>query len=435
MNAKVIVFLLLIVTVVIDTNAQSGWNWPEDKETAQEKNVLYTDNMKNGNYKAALEPLGWLLENAPDLNASIYINGAKIYEELAESEKDPQKKKEFQDKALSMYDKRIEHFNEEANVLDRKAYTAYKYFKDDKEKYEELFQLFEKTFELNGKDVGINNLVAYMDVIRRHNLTGGNLSDEEVLNRYNTITEVIDTYIQKGKNVETLEKHRAFCDKMLTAMVDVDCEFIETKLGPAFEKEPGNLQMAKRIIGLSLSYKCTENPLFTKAAMTVQEQEPTYAIAKVIAIKSDIDEDYESAEKYYKQALELTEDPTKKAEIYYGLANHYRKRGLKSQSREFAFKAANTDPSLKNAYKLVGDLYMTSFEQCKEGVSKVQDRAIFIAAYNMYQKAGSQSMMKAAKEQFPSMEEMFELNMEEGQTVKVGCWVNETVTLQRRPSS
>ena len=55
-----------------------GWNWPEDRQTAEEKNVIYTDMMKLGNYKLAVPPLSWLLVNAPDLNESIYINGARI---------------------------------------------------------------------------------------------------------------------------------------------------------------------------------------------------------------------------------------------------------------------------------------------------------------------------------------------------------------------
>jgi len=67
---------LLIVTF----KAQAQFNWPEDRATAEEKNAFYTDNMKSGNYKATIPALQWLMNNAPDLNPSIYINGAKIYE-------------------------------------------------------------------------------------------------------------------------------------------------------------------------------------------------------------------------------------------------------------------------------------------------------------------------------------------------------------------
>ena len=90
---------------------------------------------------------------------------------------------------------------------------------------------------------------------------------------------------------------------------------------------------------------------------------------------------------------------------------------------------------MTKSYKLVGDLYMTSFRECAKSESKVEDRAIFIAAYDMYRRAGDQRAMASAKEQFPSIEDIFTENYNEGETFKVGCWVNEAVTLQRRPES
>jgi hypothetical protein len=44
-------------------------------------------------------------------------------------------------------------------------------------------------------------------------------------------------------------------------------------------------------------------------------------------------------------------------------------------------------------------------------------------------------MMEASRAKIPSMEEMFELNMKEGENITVGFWINETVSLQRRPDN
>ena len=99
---KTITIFLLTFLVSGALIAQPGWNWPEDKATAEEKNVLYTDYVKMDNFQEAIEPHSWLLENAPDLNKSIYINGAKIYEDLADNEGDAAKKGEYQIKALEM---------------------------------------------------------------------------------------------------------------------------------------------------------------------------------------------------------------------------------------------------------------------------------------------------------------------------------------------
>ncbi len=437
MRVKLLTYLVLFSFVHV--YAQDQINWPEDpekKSTAEEKIALYTDAMRLKQYAQAVEPYQWLLTNTPELSESIYINGVKIYEELAEKETDAAKKKAYEDKILELYDQRIEYYSDsKADVLDRKAYSAYKFFKDDKSRYEDLYNLFEETIELNGNDVGINTLVAYMDVMRRYKLTGGNLTDGDVLERYDEVNRIIDAKIQRGESEQTLEKTRGYVDKLLTAMVTVDCDFIENKLGNKLAETPEDLQLAKKIMGLSLSASCTDNPVFLQAAKTVQEKEPTAGIAKIIAVKSSADEDYETADKYYTQALELAEEDTKKADIHYDMATMYRKRGQRSTARNHALEAASLDPSRKEAYKLVGDMYLNSAEECRKGENRVEDRAVYLAAYEMYRKAGDAAMMEASRAQFPSMEEMFELDMKEGETVNVGCWINETVTLQRRPDT
>ena len=257
------------------------------------------------------------------------------------------------------------------------------------------------------------------------------------LERYGKTMAILDknveAYEKAGKDTASLEKNREFINKMLTGMVKMDCAFIDEKIGPAFEANP-DLAMAKRIIALSLTYNCSKSPLFLKAAMTLQEQEPTFSMAKIIAIKNDAAKNYEEANKYYLEALELASTDKQRADIEYGLANHYRARGMKARSRTSAYAAVKSDPSRKEAYKIIGDLYMTSYNDCRQGVSKVDDRAVFLAAHKMYERAGDRKGMTNAEKQFPSMEEIFELSLKEGQELKVGCWINETVTLKRRPA-
>ncbi|MDH3708722.1 MAG: hypothetical protein OER04_02475, partial [Cyclobacteriaceae bacterium] len=363
----------------------------------------------------------------------------QIYDALQAAESDDAQKRAYQKRCLELYDERIKYFKEEASVLNRKAYKAYKFLKDDKSRYQELYDLFERTFELNGDKVALNNLVAYMDVIRRYRAGGGSLTDDEVLEKYGKTMLILDKnvedYSKGGKDTASLEKNRDFINRMLTGMVKMDCDFIDNKIGPGFRDNPNDLPLAKRIIALSLNYDCAKSPLFLLAAKTVQEKEPTFSMAKIIAIKSDAAKNYNEAQKYYQQAVDLAQNNKQKSEILYGMANHYRARGLKSRARSSALEAVKLDPSKTGAYKLIGDLYMTSYNDCRKGVSKVEDRAVFLAAHKMYQRAGDTRAMKKAEAQFPSIEEMFELSMQEGQTIQVGCWINESVTLKRRPSS
>ena len=173
-------------------HAQIPVNWGEQAEVAREKYALFVDLVKSGQYHEAVAPHDWLLENTPDLSASLYQYGARIYEGLAEKETDEAQKAAYQIKALEMYDLRIQYFGEEAYVLNRKVIPVYKFYRRDKTRYQELYELFNKAFEMNGNDFFDNSLVAYMDVVRRYKLTGGDISDERVIEIYAGIMEVID---------------------------------------------------------------------------------------------------------------------------------------------------------------------------------------------------------------------------------------------------
>ena len=423
---------LICVFVTVTAIAQPGWNWPEDVEKAKEKNALYTDALKSDQFQTAIEPHQWLLEKAPNLNESLYINGAKIYEGLADKESDAAKKIAFQDKALEMYDLRIKHFGDEGNVLNRKSLIAYKYHKGNKSKYKEMIELFDKTMKLNGEKTIDNNLIGYMDIIRRHKLSKGDISDETIIEKYGEISDLIEIKIKQGKNVSKLEKYQETIDSMLTQIVTVDCEFVESNLGPKM-KETGDLKVAKKVFQLMLTGKCTDSPLFLESAIILFEKEPEFGLAKVIALKHASAGDLETAHTYYDKAIEYADDNLKKAEIYMSKAQLYSSKGQKVAARTQARKALAIDPSMSDGYVLIGNLYMQSYQECRQGVSKVDDRLVFIAAYNQYQKAGNSAMMQNAKEQFPSIEEIFELGLKEGEVMNCGCWINESVKLARRP--
>ena len=298
-----------------------------------------------------------------------------------------------------------------------------------------MFETYERAYELMGNEIGTNNLVAYMDVVRRYKLSGGELTDDEILDRYSTVMGIIDYKSENENNPAKYEKIRNFVDKMLTSMVKVDCAFIVDKLGPKLQENKSDLALAKKIIGLSLNAGCTDSDTFLEAALVLQENEPTYGTAKIIATKYAAAGDQAASEEYFNKALELADSNEKQGEIHYSMGIQSMQKGRKASARTSLLKAVNADPSLTKCYKLIGDMYMTSFQECAKGESKVEDRAIFIAAYDMYRRSGDQKAMANAKEQFPSIEDIFTENYNEGDAFKVGCWINEAVTLQRRPES
>ncbi|MEL7147509.1 MAG: tetratricopeptide repeat protein, partial [Bacteroidota bacterium] len=315
---------------------------------------------------------------------------------------------------------------------------AYKYLKDRQSRYPELLKMFDRTFELNDKKVYDNNLAAYMDVVRRYQTVNKDLTDEQILERYSTVTEIVDYKIENAggstAKISRLNKSLDAIDKMLLTVVDLNCDKVTEIFGEKLQ-ETKELKLAKKIFKLMLQGKCTDNPLAVEAAGIIAEAEPNAAIYKFLAQKATGEQDYDKAVELYDKAAELSEDNLKKSEIYISVGKIMFSKGRKSTARDYARKALSSDPSNSDAYKLIGDLYMNSFEDCKQGQSRVQDRTIFIAAYNMYKLAGSSTGMLNAKAQFPSSEEIFNESKSVGDKLSTGCWVNETVTLDRRPSN
>ncbi len=436
-NYKKLIVSTLSLLVAILVQGQPGWNWGDQVDKAKEQNALYTDMYKAGRFAEAIPPLEWLYENTPDLHVSIYQNGEKVFQNLASKETDAAKKEEYIQRGLDIFDKRIANFEQEGYVLNRKATFAYKFYNKDKDRYGFLYEVFNKAFELNKEKMTAGNLVAYMNVVYKFKkYAGGGVSDEQVLDIYSGISDALNA---QKKSVADNKKSRydtmlGQVDKLLTATVDVNCEFVEDKLGPKLD-ETGDLNLAKKIFQLLLSNKCTDSPLAVKAATIVNENEPDYGVTIFIAKKATASEDYDLAFEYFNKALDLTDDNIKKADVHLDIAKLYNAQGRKIDARSGARKALAFDPSRGEAHRLIGSLYMQSFEDCKGGQSKVEDRAIFIAAYNEFRRAGESNLMQAAQAQFPSIEEIFNENYEEGQTITVGCWINESVKLERRPAN
>nr|WKN37798.1 hypothetical protein K4G66_03630 [Tunicatimonas sp. TK19036] len=428
--------VLFVLMATTGLKAQNGWNWPEDKSTAQEKVVLYTDAKKQKDYAAAVQPITWLHENAPDLNPSIYIDGADIYEELALKESDEAKKKEYVENALEMYDLRLKYFGgngKDGDILNRKANAAYKLLYKDASEYDRLMSIFQETMDKSNDVLVYYNVTPFMAVIKTQ-YEKGKINDEQVLEMYERLSQMIEKQSASGKYAAKYVEAGEKMDSIFAGFFTMSCDQISQKLVPKLQQNPDDVDLAKRIISLSLSSSCTDQDFFMTAAETLfdnGEEDP--GLAKALGTRAMASEDYEKAKEWYQKALEISSNDQQKADITMDLGTIALKEGDKSTARKHFLEAAKMDSELsEKAYTQVGNMYMQSYDQCKGGEDVVKDRAVFLAAYEMYRQAGNTASMANAKEQFPSKEEVFTYNKEVGGQVQVGCWIGQSVTIQTR---
>ncbi len=433
MKIKSTLFVLAALLVTGFAQAQANWNWPadaQDEAKARELNAAYTDYMKSEQFVEATGPLNWLLTNVPELNESIYINGVTVYKGAADGEADAEKKRIYQDSVISIYEKRAEIYNNEPNWIENKAYFSYNFYKGNKEKLGDVVGNFEKAIELNG-ELSIPGLyAAYFDAVYRNNAYNKVYTPEQVLDKYDQIQAFLDAKEAEGVDVSG---PRGTTEKVLVAMKLIDCDFIENTMGPRLMEDPTNEKLADQIFKYSVQYKCFSSDAFLAALELIDSKNPTFATSQVRAMRYLQEEDFEKAEPVLEKAYELAENDAQKAEVRLELAKLYGEQGRRSDARSAAREVAQLDEEkAAEAWKLIGDLYMGSFNICKGGESRAKDYSVFIAAYGAYQRAGNNQGMANARARFPSKEELFTEGLQVGSTINTGCWIGETVTLATR---
>ncbi|MBA4300010.1 hypothetical protein SAMN03080617_00067 [Algoriphagus alkaliphilus] len=413
--------------------AQDGWNWPADpaqEAKARELNAAYTDYMKSEQFVEATKPLHWLLVNTPELNESIYINGTAIYKGAADKTADAAQKLIYQDSVMALYEKRGKIYNNVAKWIENKAYYGYVFFKGDKTRIPAVVADFEKAIELNGTISNHKLLEAYFDLVYRNNAFNKVYTGEQVLAIYEKVNGLLNEAEARGKDVTS---SKSTLEAILVNMELIDCNFIENTMGPKLKADPTNEELANQIFRYSVQYKCYSSNSFMAALEFIDSKNPTFATSQVRAMKYMSAGEFDKAEPVLVKAMTLAENNKQKGEVQMELAKIYTQGGKKSQARTAAKEAAALDPELTaSAFSLIGDLYMSAFNDCRGGESRAKDYSIFIAAYNAYQRAGDSKGMAGARSRFPSKEELFTEGLQVGGSLSTGCWVGETVTLATR---
>lgn len=434
------VFILLLTIFTFHTGfAQADLKLPEDPELqaeAKRRFALSVDAIAYDRYREAANALHWLMQNAPDIYDGLYINGYKAYEALAEAASDETQKNMLLDSMFLSFDLKAKYFELTDLEINNKAYRYYKFWKSNKSKMGEAIAAYEKAYEKPSEVIN-NNLVSYMDIIRRAKAYGQDISNDQVFDVYTQVMENIDMKEAEGENAARLEKYRDAVNSLLTMTMGdaLNCDFINNNLAPKLDQSP-DLKIAKKVFGLLLNQQCSDSPYFIKAAEIIQAQEPTEGIAKVIGQRAAVSGEYDKAVKYYSQAIELSTEAEKKAELLLDITSVYIRMGNKPEARKTALQAAELNkPSEKQALTLIANMYMNSWDECSRKISQIDDRAIYMAAHDLYQRAGNSEGMAEAKKQFPTISDVFTANKKEGDPIRVGCWINVSTTIKTRPSN
>jgi len=430
----ILVYLISFLMPNFSSGQCKEWKWPADSSKAKEKFALFQDAARSKQYKQALPTLNWLLMKAPDLNVSIYVRGAEVMDALAMQEKKPELRKSYVDSLMLIYDLRMQHCQDSTNVMNRKAFAFYKFNINGPEP-EKLMILMDQVICDSGADMMDGLIVPYMETMVVNQLKLKKFSQEDILFRYERLVGVIDqkkSLTKDEKAKAKLNGYRSQIDELLLKIVKVDCEFVKANLAPKYKQNPNDIVLAKKIFNYLLEGKCIKEPLWLETGEFIFSKENDYGLAKNLGLQFLLQENVEKSKFYFEVSLKLAPTASDSAEVFVYLGSMSAKAGDNVKARDQFRLAIKAAPQHLEAFERIGDLYYAAFMDCAKKINMADDRFVFLGAYDYYQRAGRKEKMELAKNSFPSVEEIFLMNYKSGQTVHMGCWIDESTILRTR---
>ena len=420
---------------------------------------IYAEHAKVKNYDAAYEPWKKTYEACPDINKANFSLGEKILKHKIKNSSGADKDGYIQD-LLKMYDDSNKYFpakySEIAVLEDKVVFMS----DNDMASDQQFYDMIKPKFDSNLK--GFKNAkvlyIYFSSLVNLHN--AGSKDLQEVFDVYDEVngqmevinkgyTSKINKYLQKeeagtaltakekknlgiySRNSELLGKVSGSIDSKLGALAD--CDNLIPLYQKSFDAKKSDIKWVKRAVGRMYAKECTDDPMFQKLFEQQLAMDPSadaYFYSGVLKSKSG---DSNGAVADFNKAVELESDSNRKSDILYKVATMMKKRGSKSQARNYAQKAINENPSNGKAYLLIAGLYASSANAC--GTTAFEKRAIYWKAADMARKAArvDPSLSGRANQaaasynaKAPDKTMIFNSGMG-GKTVTFNCWVGGSV--------
>ncbi|NJL14056.1 MAG: tetratricopeptide repeat protein [Microscillaceae bacterium] len=419
--------LLLALTVSSPLKAQTGWNWGEESLRAKEYWNLLRLALQDSNFTEAQKPLSWLLRHTPQLHPSLYQKGILFYANALEKAEASQKAA-YQDTIMTLLSQKLHFFDNRGAVLSEATHYASFYWADKPEKLDSLWTMLAELFDQYPKEVRAAHCQSYFGLAQKR-LSQNILSKAQFLALYQQLHQQIEQQIEAdvGQSA-SWQAAQAALDALLRQSVPLDCKFIEQYYFPALEAQPDSLPLLEAVMALMIEAKCLDHPRFVQMAGQLAQAAPTFGRLQFLYRWYLGQGQYELARQYLQKSEALAPSTLEKARSYFRMAQLYLKMGQKAQARQYAEKSAQTAPSSsQSAWNFIGDLYLMSGGDFAQE-NPVLARAIYLLAYQAYEKAQNLARMQQARAQWPRREAVFQYGLA-GQEVKLGGWVQSIVKI------
>lgn len=433
---------------------------------------LYAQSAKIKDYKSALPEYEKLIENCPGKSLAIYQYGKRMFDYFLDQEKekgeenmDKARIKELAEKKIKNNNLRLKHFPKKSNPQEIKAKNAQVMFDNDLAPKDELYKKFDEAWSMS-EDGFTNPKPIYTYFRLLLDLYNDDERDVQlVFDRYDALSAKIQKeenkqaakakpVIKKQEDGEELDKkekriiHNSelylrnynnienSLDKLLGDLAN--CENLIPLYEGKFDEKKNDTTWLKSAASRLSAEECTDSDMFYTIVETLQEKNPSSKTAFYLGQLAQKDGKTSKAIKYFEEAADLENNKLDKAKVLYKLGGFYKSKGSYSTARSFYRKALDNNPSMGKAYLNIAEMYSKSVNNC--GKDPFSKRAVYWLAANYASRAArvdasikdrANKTASSYRGRAPSKKDIFQSDYKEGQSIKIGCWIGESVTVPK----
>jgi len=427
--------LMFVLPAISQKGIEDGSKYGKGKDSINcIKNLsLYKEFFKHNNYKDAIQPWREVFGACPASSERMYVQGITMYRKFIESSSVPERREELIDTMAMIYDRRMEYFGGEGNVLGRKGIDLLRYRRSDIESVDEAYGYLKRSIELQKNKSREAPMVTFISASITLNQKG-KIDDNQVIEDYFMVTEIIDKLL--GKSSRWPKAKASIDDNMIKSGI-LTCDALNSYFEPQYEANKTDKKFLESVIRFYDASGCGKADLYVAASEEMYNIAPgpesAHQLGRLLIAKGN----FPKAATYLKMAV-IGEniDHETRAEWFYELAVVSTANKDYCEAIAYAREAIAYKSNYGKAYLTLGDAIIASRDNLGDDFEK---RTAFWVAADKYAKAKSVDPSVAADAnkrlndyagQYPNNEEVFFRDIKDGDSYQVKGCINEYTTVR-----
>jgi tetratricopeptide (TPR) repeat protein len=450
------VFILVFSTfIATNMNAQKGidngtpYGSGEDSLRCLTNISLFIPYAKSGNFKDAYPFWKIVYDECPASTKNIYSYGVDILNWQISEEKEAIKKEALIHDLMKLYDNRVKYFGDDNRygkdwIVSRKA-QHYNQLKGEETDPAVIYKWTGEVIDEFKEKAEPLAVSLYMFASFKLLQNDMEKYKAQYVSDFLKSSAILDTQIgvakaaNNTKEEENITARKVEIEKNFVLSGAADCETLQSIYGAKIEENKTDLAFLKETLTLLRRVNCRETEAFFAASEYLHQIEPTAESAMGLGSKAFKDKDFATAEKYYNEAIEMSDNAEIKVELYYAMAVMAQQQNNLVKVKQLSLKCLAENPNYGRAYLLIATCYASGVKNVFPD-DPVLTKCVYYAVVDKLERARQVDpsvaeeagrLINTYKKYYPTKEEVFmhpEINM--GESFSIGGWIGETVKIR-----